>query len=388
LKKYLLAIPIVFIGIVFWITEPFANNPFHTLSRPQISISEDYRCSSDSLGLKEGVGSVLEKHMVSGGFLGVSVGVLKQGCGLLVASSGYRDKRQLMPFLPNTINRLASITKPMTAIATMQLYEQGALDLDTPIQKYFPELPKSWRTITIRHLLSHTSGIRHYKSAMDSLSFSHYESLELATKTIFDDALVGTPGEQYIYSSYGFTVLGRIIEVVSGENYEDYLKKNIWQNAQMENTSLESSFDLSQKSRLYIKAGNFYLRGLYTDLSLIYPAGGVQSTAEDLLKFGHAILNNELISRESLEIMIDVKHSLAPEAGDDPYGLGWSVRDYPNIGRVISHGGGHPGVSAHFQVLLDKNVVSVAISNAFGTKRSAYEIATYVGNMALLNTKK
>ena len=156
----------------------------------------------------------------------------------------------------------------------------------------------------------------------------------------------------------------------------------------MENTSLESSFDLSQKSRLYIKAGNFYLRGLYTDLSLIYPAGGVQSTAEDLLKFGHAILNNELISRESLEIMIDVKHSLAPEAGDDPYGLGWSVRDYPNIGRVISHGGGHPGVSAHFQVLLDKNVVSVAISNAFGTKRSAYEIATYVGNMALLNTKK
>ena len=373
----------IFIFMGFWVAEPFANNPLHQLESPFIESSGSYSSTSNALGVTTKADSILNKHMLSNDFLGVSTGFLKDGFGSYIISSGYSDKRNLTKFQPNTISRIASITKPMTAIAIMQLYEKGEVDLDAPIQTYLPDFPKSEKVVTIRHLLSHTSGIPHYKSKIDAMSFSHYESLESATKVIYERGLMHSPGEQYVYSSFGYTVLGRVVEVVSSDRFEEYLRKHIWQKAGMENTSLETSHSSINKSRLYIKAGKFYLRSPYTDLSIIYPAGGVQSTTEDLLKFGKAILNNELVSRDTLEMMIDATDSLAPEAGDDPYGLGWSVYESPEKGRIISHGGAQPGVSAHFQILLDKGVVSVAISNAFGTKRSAYELAAKMGNLEM-----
>lgn len=321
--------------------------------------------------------------MSSRDFLGLSAGFFKAGSGSYIISSGYSDKRNLTKFQPGTISRIASVTKPMTAIAIMQLYEQGKVDLDIPIQAYLPDFPSSDQAVTIRHILSHTSGIPHYKSKIDAMSFSHYESLELATKAIFERGLISPAGEKYVYSSFGYTVLGRVIEVVSNDSFEEYLKSNIWQKVGMENTSLETSHSFSNKSRLYIKVDKTFVRSPYTDLSIIYPAGGVQSTAEDLLKFGKAIINNELVSRDTLEIMIDVRDSLAPEAGDDAYGLGWSVYGSPENGRIISHGGAQPGASVHFQVLLDKGVVSVAMSNAFGTKSSAYELASKMASVGM-----
>ena len=373
----------IFIFLGFWVAEPFAHNPFHQLESPFIESSGSYSSTSNALGVTTKADSILKKHMLSNDFLGVSTGFLRDGFGSYIISSGYSDKRNLTKFQPNTISRIASITKPMTAIAIMQLYEKGEVDLDAPIQTYLPDFPKSEHVVTIRHILSHTSGIPHYKSKIDAMSFSHYESLESATKAIYERGLMHPPGEQYVYSSFGYTVLGRVIEVVSNDHFEEYLRKNIWQKAGMENTSLETSHSLSNKSRLYIKMGKLYVRSPYTDLSIIYPAGGVQSTTEDLLKFGQAILHNELVSRDTLEMMIDVRDSLAPEAGDDPYGLGWSVYESPENGRIISHGGAQPGVSAHFQILLDKGVVSAAISNAFGTKSSAYELAAKMGNLEM-----
>src|SRR5690606_8154110 len=118
--------------------------------------------------------STLTNHMSEGNFLGVSTGFYKAGCGLLTASSGYRDKRNLKKFKLHTLSRIASITKPMTAVAIMQLYERGEIDLDAPIQTYLPRLPQNSKPVTIRHRLSHTSGIPHYTSKIDALSFTHY----------------------------------------------------------------------------------------------------------------------------------------------------------------------------------------------------------------------
>lgn len=383
MKKLLFSIPAIFIFLGFLIIEPFTYNPFHKLESPIIQSSGSYSCTSNSLEVTTKADSILKTYMSSSGFLGVSAGFFKAGCGPYVISSGYSDKRNLAKFQPDTIARIASVTKPMTAIAIMQLYEEGKVDLDIPIQNYLPDFPSTAQAVTIRHILSHTSGIPHYKSQIDAISFSHYESLESATKAIFERGLINPAGEKYVYSSFGYTILGRVIEVVSNDHFEDYLKKNIWQKAGMENTSLETSHSLSNKSRLYIKVGKIYVRSPYTDLSIIYPAGGVQSTAEDLLKFGKAILNNELVSRDTLEMMTNVRDSLAPEAGDDPYGLGWSVYESAENGRIISHGGAQPGASVHFQILLDKGVVSVAMSNAFGTKSSAYELASEMGRLGM-----
>jgi CubicO group peptidase (beta-lactamase class C family) len=380
MKYLLLLVPLTLLAAGFWFMEPFANNPFYNRDLTEVSVSEIGSCKTHSSDIEEQARSLLKNYSSNGEFLGVSAGVLKGDCGLVVAT-GYRDKRNLTPFAPDTISRIASITKPMTAIAVMQLYERGKLSLDTPIQTYLPEFPEGNNVVTVRHLLSHTSGVPHYKSALDAMSLSRFESLEAATKSIFERGLVNPAGENYTYSSFGYTLLGRVIEVVSNENFGDYMEANVWHRAGMNDTSLEYSHSVKNQSRLYVKAGRLFLRSPYTDLSIIYPAGGVLSTAEDLLKFGKAIIEDRLISRDTLEMMIDVTGSLAPEAGDDPYGLGWNVYHGGQNGRIISHGGSQPGVSAHFQIQLDRGIVSLAISNAYGTKRSAHALAIEIGEI-------
>src|SRR5690606_14760285 len=191
------------------------------------------------------------------------------------------------------LGRIASITKPMTDIAIMQLYEKGMLDLDKPIQTYLKEFPKKAKgDITIRHLLKHTSGISHYSSKWDAMSFTHYPTLVAALDAFKEKELEFEPGTQYVYSSYGYTVLGAIIEKVSQMSYGEYMRKNIWDKAGMLNTSLDENKTYESKSRLYLKVKSTYIKSPTTDLSIIYPAGGVQSTAKDLLKFGKAVLNH------------------------------------------------------------------------------------------------
>jgi CubicO group peptidase (beta-lactamase class C family) len=282
------------------------------------------------------------------------------------------------------INRIASVTKPMTAVAVMQLYVKGLIELDVAIQNYLPNFPVlSSSRITVRHLLNHTSGIPHYQSKLDAVSFSQYSKLSHAVDSIASKGFSGEPGKQYLYSSFGYTVLGAIIESVSKQSFEEYMNQNIWQKADMKDTQLERSHSFPNKSRLYVKVGSLYIRSPYSDLSVIYPAGGVQSTANDLLLFGQAILNNSLISKESLELMTDVSKSLSPIAGDDPYGFGWSVYNDSKKGKIIAHSGGQPGASTYFEIYLDKKVVIVALSNAFGTKNSAYRLSREIGNLIL-----
>jgi CubicO group peptidase (beta-lactamase class C family) len=381
-KVFLLILAVVSI-FLFWVIEPFYYNPLHTEEAPFVRSIIKYDCMAESK-LQEIADLKLQQYMESNQFLGVNVGFSKGNCGTYIASSGYTDKRHLLKVNDNTINRIASITKPMTAIAIMQLYEKGVIDLDVAIQTYLPNFPVfSKSPITVRHLLSHTSGISHYKSKLDAVSFTKYATLSSAVNTIVERDLSSEPGEKFTYSSFGYTVLGAIIESVSKQSFEEYMSKNIWKKTGMKDTQLEREHSYPNKSRLYVKIGSLYIRSPYNDLSLIYPAGGVQSTAKDLLLFGQAILNNELISKETLEQMTDINNSLSSIAGDDPYGLGWSVYNDSQNGKIIAHSGGQPGASAYLEIYLDKRVVVVALSNAFGTKNSTYSLSKDIGRLIL-----
>lgn len=382
LKKLSILIVVMFAGFSFWLLEPYALNPFHKLAEPKVKDTYSFTCQLKHPNIKADANEVITNYMLSNQFVGVAAGVFKEGCGSYIGASGYSNKRDLTHFSSDTINRIASITKPMTAIAIMQLYESNLIELDKPITDYLENLPEKYKAVTIKQLLNHTSGIPHYSSTFDALSFTHYETFEHAVKKVVERGFISEPGTAYLYSSFGYILLGQIIEKVSEMDFEEYLSKHIWQKAGMANTSLEYQKG-PQKSRLYIKAGELYVRSPYTDLSLIYAAGGVQSTAEDLMKFGQAILQNKLISRASLELMVDVSQALTPSDGSELYGLGWSVYHSPKNGVIFSHGGAQPGVSAHFQILLDKGVIAFAISNAFGTKRSAYLLANELGSLML-----
>ena len=149
-------------------------------------------------------------------------------------------RKKELPIKTNTLNRTASIAKPITAVAIMQLKESKGLDLDSTVDNYLPEYKNHpYAKITVRHLLSHMSGVDAYASTKEVENSTEYPDLKAATKVFDQRELLSEPGTDYFYTSYGFVLLGRVIEEVSGQSYEDYVDKNIFQKAGMMDTGVE-----------------------------------------------------------------------------------------------------------------------------------------------------
>lgn len=392
-RKIVLIILILLVSGVIWIIEPLSLNPFAQVNIPEAKSENDFNGIEAHVWgkgeLVDKANGLINGYMASSNFLGVTAGLYIKDGGTYSSAAGFADKSEKERATVAMLGRIASVSKPMTAIAIMQLYEKGKLDLDKPIQTYLGEFPKKAKgDITIRQLLKHTSGIPHYSSKWEALSFTHYPTLKKAVEAFMDKELEFEPGTQYRYSSYGYTVLGAIIEEVTQMSYGDYMKKNIWDKAGMSNTSLEvDGQQYKNKSRQYLKIKSTYIKSPKTDLSIIYPAGGIQSTVGDLLKFGEAVLDNRLIKSSTLEMMINATDELAPAIGDDPYGFGWGVYDDPKYGRIIQHGGTQPGTSAFFSIFMDHKIVSAVMSNSFGTRQSAFYLSRDLAILALENKK-
>ena len=186
------------------------------------------------------VNALLEKIVSEKKVMGVVAAYSVDGKTVAIAAAGYANKKAKKQFTTETQLRMGSIAKPMTALAVMQLVEQGSLDLDAPIQTYIPDYPKHSKTqITTRHLLSHTSGIGGYKDGRESNTTKDYPTLYDALSLFKDRTLLFEPGTQYSYTTYGYTVLGVIIERVSGLTFEEYMQKNIWDKAGMTKTGVD-----------------------------------------------------------------------------------------------------------------------------------------------------
>ncbi len=301
--------------------------------------------------------------------IGGSAGVIISGEVVWSETIGYSEVKSGTPFKDETVVRTASIAKPMTAVAVLQLFEKGLVGLDDPIQKYLPEFPeKPEGTITIRHLLHHNSGIKHYKNGKEIESRENYPTLSDAMNVFKDRKLAGIPGEVFVYSSYGYVVLGRIIEVVSGLDYETYMKTNIWDVCGMENTGVETfGQPAKEQTTFYHRSGNGKVKAVkkVNNLSNRIPAGGFYSTTTDILKFGHGVVSHKLISAESLKLMME-----APEVTNDgnPYGMGWYLYGpNPKYGFVLGHSGGQTGTSSQLMIFPEREAAIVVMTNTSGT---------------------
>ena len=283
-------------------------------------------------------------------------------------SAGFSCLNSEIPFSHNTLTRTASISKSFTAVAVMQLVEQNLISLDSPIEKYLENLPTDKRQITVRQLLSHTSGIAHFPNDKEAEITKNYESLEKAIQVFIQRPLLFESGKAYHYTSYGYTLLGRIIESASKSSYKDYMQKNIFEKAEMENTAEEDlNRKYSNKSCLYQKKRNKVKEAEPNDLSGRLPAGGFISTLEDLMKFGNALLDGKLIDNESLNEMLKIQP--VEYKGSNEYGLGWFVyRNKQKDGYLLfGHSGSQTGCSSQLMIVPDTKTVVVVLSNTEGT---------------------
>jgi len=173
---------------------------------------------------------------------GLSIGFVKDD-HIWTKGFGYADLENKVPARAESSYRLASVTKTITAIAVLQLVEKGKIDLDAEVQTYVPYFPKKKWPVTVRQLLGHIGGISHYKNYDVEGHIKVHKNTKQALDIFKDFDLVAEPGTRFNYSSYGFNLLGAVIEVASGQYYGDYLKKHIFGPLSMKDSRIDDPVD-------------------------------------------------------------------------------------------------------------------------------------------------
>ena len=293
----------------------------------------------------------------------LSVAVARDGKVLFAEAYGFSDVGNSVPATAQSVYRIGSISKTLTAVAVMILAENGELDLDAPIQKYCPAFPSKEFPITARLLLAHQGGVRGYnyqRFREEFLSTRRYESLADALSIFKGDPLVAKPGTKYHYSSFGYVLLGCAVEGASGVSFEDVLRRRVLQPGGMVQTTLDYSGRIvPHRVHGYGKAADgSWTNAVYVDLSDRFPAGGLLSTPRDLVAFGSALIAGKLVSPATLQTMWEAQHTVEGQATQ--YGLGWRVSNEQN---EVFHGGASVGGSAYVYVRPDKNLVVAFATN-------------------------
>ena len=240
---------------------------------------------------------------------GISVAVALKGKLVVSAGVGFADLDNLIPATGSTVFNIGSVSKVNTAVAVMQLVEQGKVSLDDSIQKYIPAFPeKPEGTISIKHVLTHTAGVRHYRPTdfpeSEDNESTRPLSWEDGLRIFRDDPLLFRPGQYYFYSSYAVNLLQGVIEKASGVSFEDFMRRNVWGPAGM----LSTSFDVParivpHRAKSYRLVGGQPANYFFNDLTYKFASGGMISTAEDLVRLGAALNHGNLLRAETVALM-------------------------------------------------------------------------------------
>ena len=297
---------------------------------------------------------------------GISVAVVQNGAPVWSEGFGVADLENYSPATSSTLYRLGSISKPITAVAVLQLWQQGKLDLDAPVQKYCSAFPRKESPITTRQLLGHLGGIRHYsddgKGDVPEDSARHFASMEDSLQLFAKDPLVAPPGTKFNYSTYGYTLVGCVLEGASSEKYVDYVRENVFVPAEMNSTRPDDFFAIVQhRTRWYHRDKSGAVRNAgVLDSSYKIPGGGLISSADDMARFAAAILNGKLVKPSTRDVMWTVQHT--SDGKPTGYALGWGVDDKLGL-RRISHGGGQQGTSTYLALAPERRAAVVVLAN-------------------------
>ena len=303
-------------------------------------------------------------------FMGVIL-IESHGKILLDKAWGYGDREKKIALKATDKFRLGSMDKMFTAVATLQLVAKGKLSLDGTVGRYLPNYPNKdvADKVTIRMLLTHTGGT-------GDIFGDEFDKHRLELKTLDDYVkLYGSrapefaPGTQSNYSNYGFILLGVIIGTVSGEDYYDYVRDHIFKPAGMSETGfLPESVSVPGRAIGYMQKDGKWVPNTDTLPWRGTSAGGGYSTAADLLRFAHAMMEGTLLPTELREA------ATRSETKDDWYGYGFELHG-KGLARNYGHTGGAPGMSTEMRIYPDAKTVIVSLSNM-----DAYPPASYYGN--------
>lgn len=311
---------------------------------------------------RQAIEKIIRTEMERQKIPGLSVAIVTDHRLRWAKGFGFADLENSVPASDATVYRLGSISKSITAVAALQLAERGRLDLDAPVQKYCPTFPEKPWPITTRQLLGHLSGIRHYRNEEEVTSTRHYTTLRETLDIFKNDPLLFEPGTRFSYTTYGYNVIGCVIEGASGMSFMDYVRENIFKPAGMERARDDNVFEIiPHRAQGYRKTPTGELRNSpLADTSNKIPGGGLCSTVIDLARFAIAVQTGRLVRREMLELMWTPQTTR--EGQQTSYGLGWSVGER-NGRKEVFHTGGQPRVSTVLYMQPGSGLAVVIMSN-------------------------
>ena len=269
---------------------------------------------------------------------GMAILVVDKGKVIYSRGKGAANLNSGNQINPQTGFRLASVSKPITALAVMQLYQEARLNLDDSVLVFLPQLPASWQAITIHHLLTHQSGIKDYERGDWEIGQTNQDILDYYTR---NDALVFQPGTDKEYSNPGYHLLAEIIEQVSGQRFEDYVQQHIFDALSMSDSYVADELSVIRAN----DALNFAQHETFFGIrNYINGANGAVSSLNDLHKLGQGILNHQLITEQTLTLML--QHHTKNLFGVNHYGYGFGVTESPT--PIFFHSGRFDGFATYF----------------------------------------
>jgi CubicO group peptidase (beta-lactamase class C family) len=303
----------------------------------QAQASDKYR---DKLrAFEDFVRQQMEKNKVPG----LTVGFIKDDY-IWVKGFGFADLENKIPAKAESAYRFASVQKSMTAAAILQLAEQGKINLDAEVQTYVPYFPKKKYPITVRQLLYHLGGIPHYVNRDLEQHIKEHKTTREAIAIFENFDLIAEPGTKFSYSSYGYNLLGAVIEGASKQSYADYMREHIWQPLGMNDTRMDDPLDIiPNRVRGYQIVNGELKNSEFIDVSSRFAAGGTRGTITDLLKFMKGLNDGKVLSPKSVNLMYAPMRTRDGNLSGFPktagYAMGWNLAPQSDGLVVINDGG-------------------------------------------------
>lgn len=293
---------------------------------------------------------------------GVGVAVARNGSVIYQAGFGMADLEQQVPVTDSTRFGIGSITKCLTSVAVFSLAEDGLLDVDAPLETYLPGFAHAGSGLTIRHVLTHTSGLD------DAFAGAHYWSTESftiqqAANLIQQDGLAFDPGSGFSYATGSFTLVGAAMERVAGSDFESIIEERVLKPAGMTSTTVNRPRAIIEhRTRLYIsdEESGLPVHAPTYDPSHKLAGAGYLSTATDLVRFGDALMSGTLLDEGSLSDMLT---EAVVANGPTGYASGFRIHRDEERGIVYHLPGGGPGISAWLMLYPEQGMSFAIVSN-------------------------
>ncbi len=307
--------------------------------------------------------SIAAEPVKNGAVAGMAVAVVRGRDTLLYKGYGFADLENQVPVAPATVFRVGSITKQFTSSVIMQLAEQRKLSLDDNITKYIPNFPTHGRTILVRHLLNHTSGIPSYTDVGPIFGRIMRQDLsrDSLIAVVANDSLQFEPGTHMYYNNTGYFMLGMIIEKVTGQSYGAYLEANLFKNAGLTNTRYcDARRIIPRRAQGYDKIPTGLVNADYLSMELPFAAGSLCSTVGDLVSWTQQLSGGRVVGDASYRAM--TTPVVLPSGRPMTYGYAL-VSDTISGHRVIGHGGGINGFISYLLHAPQDSVIIAVLSN-------------------------